>query len=402
MSNPVSLTTTHVLFANLAKNIALLTILVIVSRVYGEKEFGIFTLSLAITTPFFAFALIGARILKLTVVENIDTRSIEKTLVITGTIALVISVFFTLFFSPEQANSQTFDLLLFAVFSVSIYKWGDLFTEVHAGELQIIEQTRKLLFVSILSALIVVLVSGTIAVLELDFRILLLGISFSGLAGAFVFWVATFQIRFSSDSKIKMVLKLGIPLGIASAIGTLVSTTPQYFIAVFWGAEFVGELAILLYLFAFADLFGGAYSQAWLPKIKTIKDKKSLLNECLKIGVYSTLVMIPTSVVLALGFSYVVPLVFGSAYNIQIDELIPLALSIALLPFVHMLAIALFTQKAYKENLQVTLMSALAVLLASILFVEPFGISGALWALVVGLLVKAFLPLQIIQSLREK
>lgn len=399
MTESVTRTTTHILVANISKNLALFAVLIIIPRVYGAADFGAFSLALAITTPFFAFALIGARVLRLTAPTSLSTKSIEISLIYTGLFALVCSALFGLVFIPDESKDSAIFVLFSAVIAVGLYKWGDLFTELYAGELQLSSNTNKLLIVSAISGGTLVLVSFVIASFQLQFHILLFGIVISGLLSSLFFSYVSRIYRTQGFFEPKEALRLGIPLGLAGAIGTLMSSTPQYFVAASYGPEMVGILAVILYVFSLADLFGGAYSQAWIHKIKEHSTPHQQLLYSIKVGVFSSLSFIPISIIGVWLFSAFAPLVFGARFTLNISEAIPLVIAISLLPLGHLVSIALLVRIAYKQSLAFMSLSAFSVVIVSLLAIPTMGISGALWAVATGIAVRVGAPLVYYRSL---
>ena len=399
MTESVTRTTTNILVANISKYLALFAVLIIIPRVFGAADFGAFSLALAITTPFFAFALIGARVLRLTAPTSLSTKSIEISLIYTGLFALVCSALFGLVFIPDESKDSAIFVLFSAVIAVGLYKWGDLFTELYAGELQLASKTNKLLIVSAISGGTLVLVSFVIASFQLQFHILLLGIAVSGLLSSLFFSYVSRIYRTQGLFEPKEALRLGIPLGLAGAIGTLMSSTPQYFVAASYGPEMVGILAVILYVFSLADLFGGAYSQAWIHKIKEHSTPHQQLVYSIKVGVFSSLSFIPISIIGVWLFSAFAPLVFGARFTLNISEAIPLVIAISLLPLGHLVSIALLVRIAYKQSLAFMSLSAFSVVIVSLLAIPTMGISGALWAVATGIAVRVGAPLVYYRSL---
>ena len=389
----VTKVTFQVLVANISKNVALFLVLILIPRFYSTNDFGSFSLALAITTPFFAFALIGARVLRLTGPKNLSTTSIELALLITGALALVFSFLFTFVFYSGPDDNSYFGLLVLTVFSIGIYKWGDLFTELYAGEFQLAAQTNKLLIVSLLSGALLVLIAVFVGQSEFNFSFLLIGVAVYGILSASIYAFSTKKIRVQSKPRLSKALQLGFPLGLAGAIGTLMATTPQYFVAFYWGPELVGILAVILYAFSIADLFGAAFAQAWIHKIKELPDSVGQFRYAIKIGVYSSLIFIPISTLGIWIFSILLPLLFGKTFIITLSESIALIFAVSLLPLGHMISFALLVRIAYKQSLIIMTASALSVTVFSFLLIPNYALAGALWAVVSGITVRVVLPL---------
>ena len=373
----IARSTSQILLANLVKNVALLLVMVIVSRSFGIFELGIFSLALAITTPFFAFALLGARVLRLTGPSEMTMRVIGQTLA------------FTCVFNPTDESTTSIDLFLISsVGAVAIYKWADLFTELYAGQLQRDSKTARLLWISVVGA---VLVSGAAVIVQisgLPYVTLVWTLPITGLLSAAIFFWFTSETPSPTPIRVKVgtVFRMGTPLGLAGGIAVFASATPQYFVAAFYGPELVGILAVVLYLYALSDLFGAAFGQAWVHRIQEIDSYSAQISFVLKIGLITTAVMLPISAVGVWAFSQIVPSIFGSNLVVSSELGLPLALSITLMPMAHLIAMALFVRFAYRQGLIMMMTNAVVVALASILFIPSFGLVGAMWAVFCGVL----------------
>lgn len=385
----IARSTSQILLANLVKNVALLLVMVIVSRSFGIFELGIFSLALAITTPFFAFALLGARVLRLTGPSEMTMRVIGQTLGITGAGAFLLSIAFTCVFNPTDESTTSIDLFLISsVGAVAIYKWADLFTELYAGQLQRDSKTARLLWISVVGA---VLVSGAAVIVQisgLPYVTLVWTLPITGLLSAAIFFWFTSETPSPTPIRVKVgtVFRMGTPLGLAGGIAVFASATPQYFVAAFYGPELVGILAVVLYLYALSDLFGAAFGQAWVHRIQEIDSYSAQISFVLKIGLITTAVMLPISAVGVWAFSQIVPSIFGSNLVVSSELGLPLALSITLMPMAHLIAMALFVRFAYRQGLIMMMTNAVVVALASILFIPSFGLVGAMWAVFCGVL----------------
>jgi O-antigen/teichoic acid export membrane protein len=284
-------------------------------------------------------------------------------------------------------------LLVVSSIAVGVYKWGDLYTELYAGELQLTRDTRKLLVVGLASGLTVALGALLVAVLQLPFHVLLLVIAVSGVLSAVFFAFAIGPRKPKNQSSVLAAIKLGFPLGLSSAIGTFLTTTPQYLVFALFGPERLGTLAVILYLFALADLLGGAYGQAWVHRIKALPQTHLQLKYAVKIGTQSSLAFLPIAALGGYVFALIAPLVFSNNVTFGFFELIPLTAAIAILPFAHMISIAILVQNAYRQSLVIAILSAVSVASAAAILIPPFGVSGALWAVAAGVFTRAVSPI---------
>lgn len=377
----VASVTTHLLFTNLAKSAVLLAFFISVSRILGAESLGVYSLALAITTPLFAFGLLGVRILRLTGPAKITNPSFELGLSLTGILATCLSIVFSLVVFPNT---------LAAVLLISLFKWSDLFTELYAGDFQLRGATRKLASYTTFWAVIIASVSVVLLIATNSLEASLIGFAACG-------WFYALSLRKKSSititlrsiQQIRDALRLGVPLGISGALAALGSTIPQYRVGATLGDEAVGILAIFLYVYALVDIFGAAYGQAWISKIQSISEREKQYFFTQKVGAVSSLAMLPLAIFGVYLFALIAPLIFGAHFFVSSEEAIPLILAITLLPYAHVVATALFARMHYKRSLAVMLFSTGATLLGTLSFVPTFEISGGIYAVTLGIFIRS-------------
>lgn len=376
--------TTHLLISNLSKSFVLLLFFIAVSKLLGSDYLGAYSLALAITTPFFAFGLLGTRVARVTGPVQISNASYEIGLIFSGLFATMSSLLFSLFFFPDALS---------IVLWVSIFKWSDLFTELYAGSLQLNNKTMRLATISLVGSLLIGSISiGTLLVSDsLNYSLAVFALLGWGFAVSFRFLSIKYISKNQTFTRIKQVFLLGIPLGISGAIAALGSTFPQYRMAGTLGDTAVGVLAIFLYIYALADIFGAAYGQAWIPKIKALQSYRKQVFFVISIGLYSTLAAIPITAIGIWIFSAAAPLIFGSFFSVTLSEAIPLFCTVVALPYVHIVATALFVRVHYKRSLTTMLISTLVTVVAAILLIPSQGIAGGIYAVAAGLLTRGII-----------
>jgi O-antigen/teichoic acid export membrane protein len=383
------------LAANIAKNVVLFAVLWTATNVFPTANFGAISLGLAITTPFFAFALIGARVLRLTANTKLDLVSIELALVVTGGAALVGSTMFAFVFTAIPPFSAAPDLVISSVVAIGIYKWADIYSELYAGELQLSLKTAKLLFAGLVSGVTVSTLVFLVAIFKFEFQVLLLTVAGGGIFTAMLFaTIARSRTNLTSVSVIT-VFRLGLPLGMAGAVGTFLTAAPQYLVAGHFGPERLGTLAIILYVYSIADLLGGAYGQAWIRRIRAIPNQVTQLKSAINIGLVSSLAILPVAVIGVAIFSFLAPAIFGNSVKLDVIEQIPLVVAITLLPIGHLVSVVLLVRIQYKLSFAIVVLTAFSVVVSSIIWVPTFGVAGALWAVAFGAFTRTAAPVLI-------
>lgn len=368
--------TSQILVANLAKNGALLIALIAISRALGPSDLGNYTLALAITTPAFALGLLGVRIVRMTGPSTLSTHSFEVALIASGFVATVSSIVFA---------SLAFSNALIATVLVSLFKWSDIYTELYAGSLQQTHRTRRLAYSATIGSVLVAgaTTAGVMVSHNLEMSLVILAA-----AG----WIFAVGMKLSSAEhhgpsprmNVLSVIKFGLPLGFAGAVASLSSTIPQYRVASTLGDSEVGVLAVLLYAYALTDLLGGAYGQAWIPRLKAVTHRQTQRQLTIKVGILSSLAMIPLAVAGLAVFAWLAPILFGSHVTLTFDEAIPLLIAVVLLPLAHVIGMTLFARMHYNQTMIMMTASAIATAVIAFVSVPELGIAGALWAVVAG------------------
>jgi O-antigen/teichoic acid export membrane protein len=378
-------TTSWLLIANLFRNLGLIAILVLLARFTDEKNVGHYSLALAINTPVFVFAEFGMRTVYLTLRSEFRFSSYIAVRVTMIGSALIIGALIALFFPPDVA---------FSIVLVAAVKFMDSLSDLFSAPLQKYNAaqqiTRGYLVAAVLGSAVVALALWQTRSLNTALLCLLV---VSSIVAFTLMWPParrllkraepSFEIQ-PRRHELRSIVRAGLPTGVSWAMLSLVSTTPQYFLAPTHGPAEVGRFAIILYVLAAVELFLNALSQSWIPTARshwsTGDGIVPFARTVARVSIRWTAYFAPLSVLGAIATWLLLPMVFGEAYSLTFVELVPLTLCVLSTPGVFFGAIGLTVRNLYTEGIVLSTAAAIASVLICALAIPQFGVAGALWA----------------------
>lgn len=394
MDSITAKSTGYLLGAQFLRNLAPLLILLLLARMTNPSTVGMYSLALAIATPVFVFAQLGMRTVTLTL--HPEARFREYALVQTVAVFLGLAVVFLC------ALVGAVHLVLIVVLA-ALLKSSDAFADLLSGPLQRHGKSATVFVASLLTATAVSLVAAVVLALTRDLTLTLAALAASSLVATYLALfrpARTVSLALESPalaeapySDIKRIVRAGLPLGVSMSLLSLVSTVPQYMVASHFGEAMTARLAVLLYVYALADIVTGVVSQAWIPhaqsQLRAPNSLSTMLNISARGALTWTLVYLPLTLAGLFIASWLIPIVFGSAYTLSLKEAIPLGIAVVLLPSAHFMATSVAIQNDYVHTLTVAVGSTLLSLGAGAILIPQIGIAGAFWAIVVAVAARA-------------
>lgn len=377
--------TLDLLGAQVLRNLAPILLLLLLARFTDQATVGRFSLMLAIATPFFVFAQLGLRTVSLTLNPDASFGSYVRTQAAAIVIALVVVVAATAIGTPG---------LLLGIVFVGLLKTADVFADFLSGPLQRRHRTRTILVASIVYAVAASAAAAATLTISGELETTILIVALVSLVAMYVFLyrpahrVARTETPVSRSQaarpEIQRILAAGVPLGLTTAILSLISTFPQYIVTASHGADETARFAVLLYVYALADLVTGTVSQAWIPtaqhQLLHGEGTKTLVL-AVQSAVKWTLVYIPVIVAGLFATAQLFPIVFDGDYSLSVAEAIPLGLAILALPFAHFTAIAVAIENYYMHSLILAVFSTAIAIVGCIVLIPGLGLTGAFIAL---------------------
>ncbi|UOE44503.1 lipopolysaccharide biosynthesis protein [Agromyces larvae] len=388
--------TVHLLAAQFLRNLGPLLILFLLARMTEPETVGTYSLALAIATPFFVFAQLGMRTVTLTLSPEASFRNYTIVQSAALAIALVAACVFGGVWAPQ---------LEAVVLLAALVKVADAFSELSSGPLQRRGHSLTVFTASLIAAILVSLAAAVVLALTRELIPTMLALATSSLLSAYLFlFRPAHRASIVAESEhpppaagvrreTRRIAAAGLPLGAAMSLMSLIATVPQYLVTGSFGAAETARLAILLYLFALADIVTGVLSQAWIPQAQQAARRgaarASILSITARATIKWTLAYVPITLIGLLLATWLVPLVFGKAYTLSLAEAIPLGLAIMALPSAHFMATAVAIQNAYVHALTLAVGSTALSLATCLVLIPQLGVAGAFWALLVSVASRA-------------
>lgn len=374
--------------ANFLRNLSVLTVLILISSFEGHEKLGQYTLALAVATPVFTFLQLGLKNIYLTTQSVVNFTKLLQIHLFSMSAGLVLCALLAWFFWPN--------LFLICVL-VAVAKASDFTFELFSAPNQRFGKIRSIFFSNLFLALFVIPSSWFILFSKISLEVLVAFLAVSS-------WFVTLFLLFPSTSKtlennaktqfdisVKALLTIGISLGFSVSLLALVVSFPQYIIGFFDSAASAGKLAAVLYGIALADIFMAVVAQAWIPKAQIVLEERHnagdfpwyVHGQSLRYA----LVGIPVGIVGSYLMYLTYPFLFQ--INLNIFELLPIFLSVVLIPAQHFSSTALQLKNQYIRSTMPSIIAVLFSIIFSLLLIPAFSVLGGLWAILIAIAARA-------------
>ena len=387
--------TIDLLGAQVLRNLAPILLLLLLARFTDQETVGRFSLMLAIATPFFVFAQLGLRTVSLTLNPDVRFGSYARTQTAAVSIAIAVVAATTAIGNPG---------LLGGMLCLALLKTADVFSDFLSGPLQRRHRSRTILVASIVYAVAASAAAAITLTFSGDLVPTILVVAVASLLAMYLFlFLPASRVARSETSapvrpalriEIRRILAAGVPLGLTTAILSLISTFPQYIVTASHGADETARFAVILYVYALADLVTGTISQAWIPtaqyQLSHGEGNKTLVLAVRNAAKW-TLVYIPIVVIGLIATAQLFPLIFKGDYTLSFAEAVPLGLAILALPLAHFTAIAVAIENYYAHSLILAIFSAGVAILGCIALIPSLGLTGAFIALFASVVTRALI-----------
>ncbi|MBS1698142.1 MAG: hypothetical protein JST25_07030 [Actinobacteria bacterium] len=385
--------TGFLLAANILRYVGPLGMLVLLAQFTSPDTVGAYTLSLAIVTPMFVFAQLSLRTVFLTIRPAVRIGALLTVQAVALLCAAAVTGVIGAVFQPQ---------LLALLAAAGLGKVMDAYVDLLSGPLQAAGRERRIFWASLavgvgslLFAAVALLVTGSVFVSLLALAggtfvaalpLLFLPVRRAELDAGAWSW------RVDADTRARVV-RAGVPMGVAIAIMSLMSVLPQYVLAGVVDTASAGRFAVMLYMYAVADIAGMSLAQAWIPSGRRSYETADGGRWLARPILLWTIVFLPvTAIGLWIG-SMLLPILFGSAFGFGLAEAVPLGCAIVLLPFAHFTAITVSIQNRYSHVLA---LSAAAVVVSAVLcvvLIPLWGLAGGFWALAAAIATRGIVAL---------
>jgi O-antigen/teichoic acid export membrane protein len=189
---------------------------------------------------------------------------------------------------------------------------------------------------------------------------------------------------------------LSLPLGLATASLSLMTSIPRYWISNRLGNEALGEFAVAGSLMVAISLVVGAMSQAASPRLARYHaagNTDGLLRLLRGLGLWLGAIMIISLLVMAVAGRWVLGLLFGPEYTLLADLALCLMLAAGLRNFSIFLGRAISSMRRFRTSLLLRAVGIAVLVLLLPGWIDWLGLMGAAWALTLSWLVTVLLSL---------
>jgi O-antigen/teichoic acid export membrane protein len=391
---------TALLGASIARYAGQLVVFILIARLRGPADAGIYALALAITAPVFIVAGLGMRSVFLTLRSPISVSNYERLRALTVAGAVIATIVATSIVSPEISVT---------VAAVSGYKALDALNDLYGAVLQRAMRASATVTTSIAVSAAQALTLAVALLADVPTALALL-ISTIVSALITVSVVRGKAISAANDAGTPVldgqvrrpwreIMRAGFPTGVSFGLVTLLSTMPQYFLGATSGASAVGRYAILLYLVVAVEMVLNALSQSWIPYGRHLEAEGRLsVIAILAVAVKWTLITLPLGGASMVAAYFVLPAVLGPAYVLALPEVLPLTLAMVVTPFVFATTTSLSIQNKYRWSLVASAATVFLGVLIGWWLVGQYGLEGGLWTYAICLVLRALTGLGIMAA----
>ena len=189
---------------------------------------------------------------------------------------------------------------------------------------------------------------------------------------------------------------LSLPLGLATASLSLMTSIPRYWISNRLGNEALGGFAVAGSLMVAISLVVGAMSQAASPRLARYHaagNTDALLRLLRGLRLWLAAVMIISLLVMAIAGRWVIGLLFGPAYVPLAGVALCLMLAAGLRNFSIFLGRAISSMRRFRTSLLLRVVGIVVLVLLLPGWIDWLGLMGAAWALTLSWLVTVLLSL---------
>ena len=189
---------------------------------------------------------------------------------------------------------------------------------------------------------------------------------------------------------------LSLPLGLATASLSLMTSIPRYWISNRLGNEALGGFAVAGSLMVAISLVVGAMSQAASPRLARYHaagNTDALLRLLRGLGLWLAAIMVISLLVMAVAGRWIIGLLFGPAYVPLAGVALCLMLAAGLRNFSIFLGRAIASMRRFRTSLLLRAVGIVVLVLLLPGWIDWLGLMGAAWALTLSWLVTALLSL---------
>lgn len=367
-------------------------LLIILAKLGNPTVVGQFTLALAVCSPVFLLSNLKLRTVMCTDINDNYYYKTFKFLRVLSSLIAIIFIALIAFFSNYSLD------MFWVIMLFSFAKFVEMQSDIYYGLFQKREEMDLIAKSLIIKGTLNILFVYGLYVYTSNLIFVVLGIFISNLL-VLIFFDKRNSVRFNSDWSIPIkdilikkqlinLLIISFPLGLSTALGSLNTNMPRYFVEQNLGQYELGIFAAISYLLIAANTIINALSQAVTPRLaklflnnidQFIKFTTKLILLGFSIGLLSLII------VFFFG-EEILLIIYSEDYANYSSVLLVITLGSLVLLTSVFLGTAISASRNYKIQPKIQVVTTFFILVGSYFFINKLGLIGAAWAVFTGYL----------------
>lgn len=379
----------NLLFSNILFGFTQFLIIVSLNKFGGLEEVGLYTLALGIVAPITVLLNMGLKVHYNTNKNDDDFINYQIIRIISSVLIIIISILICLILKYEFSTS-------FVIFLVASLKSIESILELDYGFLQK-KELHNLIAKSknIRSICLIIWIATCYLILNGNLLILLIGLIIFNIIFYFLYdFNYIKKVKESNKITISIIIKIvitSLPLAVATTFDTLNINIQRIILNYYLGIEKVGIYASLTTIMVTGQLVISSIMTYFLPKLNyfIIDGKRKKLQKVL-IYLVSIAFLIGLSLIGSIAFfgEWILPVIFTNHY-IPYKNLAVLIMIVGMFWYIAgVLNLAVVAFNEFNRQMFAVIISFLTMLIITTLSVNDFGIYGAAYALIIGMIVR--------------
>lgn len=379
----------NLLFSNILFGFTQFLIIVSLNKFGGLEEVGLYTLALGIVAPITVLLNMGLKVHYNTNKNDDDFINYQIIRIISSVLIIIISILMCLILKYEFSTS-------FVIFLVASLKSIESILELDYGFLQK-KELHNLIAKSknIRSICLIIWIATCYLILNGNLLILLIGLIIFNIIFYFLYdFNYIKKVKESNKITISIIIKIvitSLPLAVATTFDTLNINIQRIILNYYLGIEKVGIYASLTTIMVTGQLVISSIMTYFLPKLNyfIIDGKRKKLQKVL-IYLVSIAFLIGLSLIGSIAFfgEWILPVIFTNHY-IPYKNLAVLIMIVGMFWYIAgVLNLAVVAFNEFNRQMFAVIISFLTMLIITTLSVNDFGIYGAAYALIIGMIVR--------------
>ncbi|MDZ5784215.1 lipopolysaccharide biosynthesis protein [Marinococcus luteus] len=386
---------TWVVFADAFYGMSQWALIALIIHFSSVELAGLYTLALGLAAPFFLFFNLNLRSVQVTDQESEYTfEDYHLFRMVTSTAAFLFVAATALVMNYEAS-------LVWIIAIMGLVKALEAQSDICHGLFQKKENMQYIAFsklargtVNVLSFFIVLMMTesllAALCTMAAANIITLWLVDMKNVQKVHRFRLADMRLSRRKLSMFRHFLLLGFPLGIAGALDVLNINIQRVIIEQVNGLEQLGYYASIVYIIMAGQMFIGALSQACLPRLRTqwsgdIKQYVRLLRNLL---VVSALLGAAFVLVVVMAGDVLLSVIYDESFTAYHHIFVLASIAAFFWYSGGFLNIALLATRMFKHQVIIYAVSFAVTAGFSLYFVSAFGITGAGWALILGMIAR--------------